>query len=91
MDCSSRILIQSMEAVSSKTTPFSKRTILSVDTLGDTTKVDDMMRVLGLKSYVVHSVTEVAYKDKVDAVMVDTLSTVSDGLDWIEALSVRES
>lgn len=50
MDCSSRILIQSMEAVLFKMTPFSKRTILSVDTLGDTTKVDDVMRVLGLKS-----------------------------------------
>ena len=42
---SSQISISPMEAVLSKMAPFSKRTILFVDTLGDTTKVDD---VLGL-------------------------------------------
>ena len=69
-----------MEAILSKMAPFSKRTILFVDTLGDTTKVDDVMRVLGLKPHVVHSVAEVVDKDKcphVDTIVVDTLNTVS--------------
>ena len=51
-----------------------------VDTLGDTTKVDDVMRVLGLKPHVVHSVAEVVDKDKcphVDTIVMDTLNTVS--------------
>lgn len=87
---SSQISISPMEAVLSKMAPFSKRTILYVDTLGDTTKVDDVMRVLGLKPHVVHSVAEVVDKDKcphVDTIVVDTLNTVSNGLDWIEVFA----
>jgi len=61
---SSQISISPMEAVLSEMASFSKRTILFVDTLGDTTKVDDVMRVLGLKPHVVHSVAEVVDKDK---------------------------
>jgi len=74
---SSQISISPMEAVLSKMAPFSKRTILFVDTLGDTTKVDD---VLGLKPHVVHSVADVVDNDKcphVDMIVVDTLNTVS--------------
>jgi len=61
---SSQISISPMAAVLSKMALFSKRTILFVDTLGDMTKVDDVMRVLGLKPHVVHSVAEVVDKDK---------------------------
>jgi len=84
---SSQISISTMEAVLSKMAPFSKRTILFVDTLRDTTNVVDVMKVLGLKPFVVHSVAEVVDKDKcphVDTIVVDTLSTVSDILGWVE-------
>lgn len=69
-----------MEATLAKMASFSKRTILFVDTLRDTTNVVERMKELGLKAHVVHSVSEVVDKEKcphIDTIVVDTLSTVS--------------
>ncbi|KAK0448574.1 hypothetical protein EV421DRAFT_1889261 [Armillaria borealis] len=57
---SSRISRVSMETIMAKMAPFSNRTILYVDTLGDKTGVAEQMSQLGLKPYVVHSVSEVS-------------------------------
>ncbi|KAF5350143.1 hypothetical protein D9756_009276 [Leucocoprinus leucothites] len=75
---SSQISHSTMEATLAKMAPFSKRTILFVDTLRDTTNVVGVMRGLGLRPHVVHSVSEVVDKEKcphVDTIVVDTLST----------------
>ncbi|KAF9448757.1 hypothetical protein P691DRAFT_668846 [Macrolepiota fuliginosa MF-IS2] len=75
---SSQISHSTMEATLAKMASFSKRTILFVDTLRDTTHVVDRMKELGLRPHVVHSVSEVGDKEKcphVDTIVVDTLST----------------
>lgn len=86
---SSQISHSTMEATLAKMSSFSKRTILFVDTLRDTTNVVERMKELGLRPHVVHSVSEVADKDKcphVDTIVVDTLSTVSGPLGVLEVL-----
>ncbi|KAJ3554555.1 hypothetical protein NP233_g12399 [Leucocoprinus birnbaumii] len=75
---SSQISHSTMEATLAKMASFSKRTILFVDTLRDTTNVVGVMKQLGLRPHVVHSVSEVVDKEKcphVDTIVVDTLST----------------
>ena len=76
----SQISQNSIEVTLSKMSPFSKRTILFVDTLFDTTGVVDRIKELGLRPFVVHGVSEVADKDKfphIDTIVVDSLSMVS--------------
>jgi len=76
----SQISQNSIESTLSKMSPFSKRTILFVDTLFDTTGVVDRIKELGLRPFVVHTVSEVADKDKcphIDTIVVDSLSVVS--------------
>ncbi|KAG2366134.1 CheY-like superfamily [Suillus spraguei] len=56
---------------------FHRRAILFVDTLNDTTGVDQMIRELGLRPYVVHDVSEVADKERcphIKTIVVDSLS-----------------
>ena len=76
----SQISQNSIESTLSKMSPFSKRTILFVDTLFDTTGVVDRIKELSLRPFVVHGVSEVADKDKcphIDTIVVDSLSVVS--------------
>ncbi|KAF9459630.1 hypothetical protein BDZ94DRAFT_1171284 [Collybia nuda] len=73
----SQISQSSIESTLSKMSPFAKRTILFVDTLHDTTGVVNRIRELCLRPYVVHSVNEVADKEKcphIDTIVVDSLS-----------------
>ncbi|KAF7305397.1 hypothetical protein HMN09_00792100 [Mycena chlorophos] len=66
----------SMETTLLKLTPFSKRTILFVDTLHDTTGVKERIEEIGLVPLVVHSVSDVASKEKcpdIDAIIVDSM------------------
>ncbi|KAG6848046.1 hypothetical protein H0H93_003884 [Arthromyces matolae] len=74
---SSQISNNSLEATLSKMSPFAKRTILFVDSLHDTTHVVDRIKDLCLRPYVVHTVAEVADKDKcphIDTIVVDSLA-----------------
>lgn len=76
---SSRISRVSMETIMAKMAPFTNRTILYVDTLGDKTGVAEQMSQLGLKPYVVHSVTEVGSEppgQHIDTIVVDHLTVV---------------
>ncbi|TFK18039.1 hypothetical protein FA15DRAFT_731614 [Coprinopsis marcescibilis] len=75
----SQINHSSMEATLSKMQPFAKRTILFVDTLGDTTGVADRISELNLRPHIIHEVSEVADKEKcphIDTIVVDSLSVV---------------
>lgn len=68
-----------IESTLAKMSPFSKRTILFVDTLYDRTRVVDRIHELGLRPYVVHEVIEVADKDRcphIDTIVVDSLTVV---------------
>ncbi|KAK0240895.1 hypothetical protein EDD85DRAFT_383241 [Armillaria nabsnona] len=79
---SSRISRVSMETIMAKMVPFSNRTILYVDTLGDKTGVAEQMSQLGLKPYVVHSVSEVGSEppgQHIDTIVVDHL-TVTESI-----------
>ncbi|PBK60059.1 hypothetical protein ARMSODRAFT_966454 [Armillaria solidipes] len=72
----SQISHSSMDNILSKMSPFSKRTILYMDSLGDETGVAASIRSLGLKVHVVHSVSEVADKAKcphIDTIVADAL------------------
>ncbi|KAJ7127901.1 hypothetical protein C8R44DRAFT_667282 [Mycena epipterygia] len=67
---------QSLEATLLKLSPFTKRTILFVDTMHDSTDVEDRITELGLVPVVVHDVSEVADKEKcphIDTIIVDSL------------------
>lgn len=80
---SSRISHVSIENIMAKMTPFTNRTILFVDTLGDKTGVVDRIAQLGLKPHVVHSVTEVSNESQcphIDTVVVDSLTVVCIGV-----------
>ncbi|KAJ6510922.1 hypothetical protein C8R45DRAFT_965573 [Mycena sanguinolenta] len=73
---------QSLDATLSKLSPFTKRTILFVDTLHDDSDVEDRISELGLVPVVVHDVSEVADKEKcphIDTIIVDSL-TVTENL-----------
>lgn len=74
---SSQISHNSIENTLSKMAPFCKRTILFVDTLLDKTGVVERIRDLGLRPFVVHTVSEVADKEKcphIDTIVVDSLT-----------------
>ncbi|KAF7290756.1 hypothetical protein MIND_01316400 [Mycena indigotica] len=67
---------EAMDTTLLKLTPFTKRTILFVDTLHDTTGVKDRIEEIGLVPLVVHSVSDVASKEKcpdIDAIIVDSM------------------
>ncbi|KAK0232780.1 hypothetical protein IW262DRAFT_1257541 [Armillaria fumosa] len=73
----SQISRSSMDNILSKMSPFLKRTILYMDSLGDKTGVAASIRNLGLKVHVVHSVSEVVDKAKCphfDTIVADTLA-----------------
>jgi osomolarity two-component system sensor histidine kinase NIK1 len=75
----SQISHGSRDAILVKIAPFSKRTILYLDTLHDATGVVDRIRELQLKPFVVHEVSEVADKDRcphIDTIVVDSLNVV---------------
>ncbi|KAK0464807.1 hypothetical protein IW261DRAFT_1347247 [Armillaria novae-zelandiae] len=82
----SQISHSSMDNILSKMSPFSKRTILYMDSLGDETGVAASIRNLGLKVHVVHSVSEVA--DKAKCPHIDTI--VADALAVTESLREHE-
>jgi osomolarity two-component system, sensor histidine kinase NIK1 len=68
-----------MEVTLGKMQPFSKRSILFVDTLRDKTGVVDRIKDLNLRPYLIHEVREVADKDKcphIDTIVVDSLNVV---------------
>ena len=74
----SQISHSTMEATLVKMAPFTKRTILFVDTLRDTSVVDHI-KDLGLRPYVMHEVSKVADKEKcphIDTIVVDSLTVV---------------
>jgi osomolarity two-component system sensor histidine kinase NIK1 len=76
----SQISHSSMETTLAKMSPFSKRTILFVDTLHDMTGVVDRIQELNLIPFVVHEVDEITDKDRcphIDTIVVDSLSVVS--------------
>ncbi|KAG7450831.1 uncharacterized protein BT62DRAFT_928111 [Guyanagaster necrorhizus] len=78
----SQISHSSMDNILSKMSPFSKRTILYMDSLGDDTGVAAGIRNLGLKVHVIHSISEVADKAKcphIDTIVADSL-TVTENL-----------
>jgi osomolarity two-component system sensor histidine kinase NIK1 len=71
---------QSLEATLMKLSPFTKRTILFVDTMHDTSGVEERVSELGLVPVVVHNVAEVSDKEKcphIDTIIVDSLLIVS--------------
>ncbi|KAK0506475.1 two-component histidine kinase Le.nik1-like protein [Armillaria luteobubalina] len=82
----SQISHSSMDNILSKMSPFSKRTILYMDSLGDETGVAANIRNLGLKVHVVHSVSEVV--DKAKCPHIDTI--VADALAVTESLREHE-
>ncbi|KAK0198025.1 two-component histidine kinase Le.nik1-like protein [Armillaria mellea] len=82
----SQISHSSMDNILSKMSPFSKRTILYMDSLGDETGVAASIRNLGLKVHVVHSVSEVV--DKAKCPHIDTI--VADALAVTESLREHE-
>lgn len=62
-----------------KLSSFSKRTVLFVDTLRDTSGVVERIQEVGLMPFVVHSVSQVARKDRcphIDMIIVDSIQTV---------------
>jgi osomolarity two-component system sensor histidine kinase NIK1 len=75
----SQISQSSIESTLSKMSLFSKRTILFVDTLRDTTGVVDRIKELGLRPFVAHQAVEVADKERcphIDTIVVDSLTVV---------------
>ncbi|KAJ7279447.1 hypothetical protein C8J57DRAFT_1712509 [Mycena rebaudengoi] len=67
---------QSLDSTLLKLSPFSKRTILFVDTMHDSSGVKERIAELGLLPVVVHDVGEVADKEKcphIDTIIVDSL------------------
>ncbi|KAJ7666798.1 hypothetical protein DFH06DRAFT_1085968 [Mycena polygramma] len=67
---------QSLDATLLKLSPFTKRTILFVDTLHDPSGVEERISELGLVPVVVHDVSEVSDKEKcphIDTIIVDSL------------------
>lgn len=76
---SSQISQSGLEGSLFKLSSFSKRTILFVDTLRDPSGVVERIQELGLTPFVVHSVSEVARKDRcphIDTIIVDSIQTV---------------
>lgn len=76
----SQISNASTEATQARMSTFAKRTILYVDTLGDTTGVANQIRELGLKAHVVHDLQDAMDKEKlphIDTIVVDSLIVVS--------------
>jgi osomolarity two-component system sensor histidine kinase NIK1 len=70
---------QSLDTTLMKLSPFTKRTILFVDTMHDSSDVEDRITELGLVPVVVHDVSEVADKEKcphIDTIIVDSLPVV---------------
>jgi osomolarity two-component system sensor histidine kinase NIK1 len=70
---------QSLDSTLLKLSPFSKRTILFVDTMHDSSGVKERIAELGLLPVVVHDVGEVADKEKcphIDTIIVDSLPVV---------------
>ncbi|KAF7329227.1 hypothetical protein MKEN_00183400 [Mycena kentingensis (nom. inval.)] len=66
---------ESMDTTLLKLTPFTKRNILFVDTLNDTSGVQNRISDIGLVPIVVRSVSDVAHKDRcpdIDAIIVDS-------------------
>ncbi len=75
----SQISHSSMESILAKMTPFTKRSILYVDSLYDQTGVVESILELGLKVHRVHLTSEVANKDTCphfDTIVVDSLPMV---------------
>jgi osomolarity two-component system, sensor histidine kinase NIK1 len=73
----SQIRQGSIKSTLNKMSPFTKRTILFVDTLRDTMGVID--RIKGLQPYVVQQVVEVADKERyphIDTIVIDSLTVV---------------
>ncbi|KAG6333867.1 hypothetical protein ID866_5222 [Astraeus odoratus] len=73
----SQISQSTMESTLQKMQPFRKRAILFADTLYDTTGVVQRIEELGLRSYHVHDVGEVADKERcphIDTIVVDSLT-----------------
>ncbi|KAJ6550852.1 hypothetical protein DFH09DRAFT_1262703 [Mycena vulgaris] len=67
---------QSLDATLLKLSPFTKRTILFMDTLHDSSDVEERITELGLVPVVVHDLSEVADKEKcphIDTIIVDSL------------------
>ncbi|KAF7333366.1 hypothetical protein MVEN_02352200 [Mycena venus] len=67
---------QSLDATLLKLSPFTKRTILFVDTMHDASSVEERVSELGLVPVVVHDVSEVSDKEKcphIDTIIVDSL------------------
>ncbi|KAF7980985.1 hypothetical protein HWV62_5217 [Athelia sp. TMB] len=70
----SQISQSNLDATLSKMQPFTKRTILFVDTLRDTTGVVQRIEELGLVAHVVHHPSEVSDKERcphIDTIVVD--------------------
>jgi len=70
----SQINQSNLDATLAKMQPFSKRTILFVDTLRDTTGVVERIEELGLNPHVVHNPTAVADKERcphIDTIVID--------------------
>lgn len=75
----SQISQSNLDVTLSKMQPFSKRTILFVDTLRDRTGVVQRIEELGLNAHVVHNPNEVADKDRcphIDTIVVDDVKVV---------------
>lgn len=75
----SQINQSNLDATLSKMQPFTKRTILFVDTLRDTTGVVHRIDELGLNAHVVHHPSEVADKERcphIDTIVVDDVKVV---------------
>ncbi|EPQ52996.1 hypothetical protein GLOTRDRAFT_45993 [Gloeophyllum trabeum ATCC 11539] len=73
----SQISHVSMETILQRMAPFSKRTILFVDTLHDRTGVIDRIQEVGLRPFVVHDASQVSDKDRcphIDTIVVDSLN-----------------
>jgi len=70
----SQINQSNLDATLAKMQPFTKRTILFVDTLRDTTGVVERIEELGLNPHVVHNPIEVADKERcphIDTIVID--------------------
>ncbi len=70
------------EQVSEKIRPYNGRNIFYLDTMHDTTGVQEMLEELGLKPFTVHTVDEAVAKKRsmprIDAIIADSLSVVQD-------------
>ena len=75
----SQINQSNLDATLSKMQPFTKRTILFVDTLRDRTGVVERIEELGLNAHVVHNALEVADKARcphIDTIVIDDVKVV---------------